>query len=65
VRTYQLSSNESLRDATVIVRDGRIESVQSIKVEAPAGATLIDLKGAKGDHLLEIPAWPQGHGLIR
>jgi imidazolonepropionase-like amidohydrolase len=38
-------SDQPLRDATVIVRNGRIESVQSIKVETPAGATLIDLKG--------------------
>ncbi|HET9531825.1 MAG TPA: amidohydrolase family protein, partial [Blastocatellia bacterium] len=38
-------SDQPLRDATLIVRNGRIESVQATKVEPPAGATLIDLKG--------------------
>jgi imidazolonepropionase-like amidohydrolase len=34
-----------IKDATVIVRDGRIESISSGKTERPAGATVIDLKG--------------------
>lgn len=34
-----------LSDATVIVRDGRIESVVSGKPELPAGAKVLDLKG--------------------
>jgi imidazolonepropionase-like amidohydrolase len=38
-------SGAPLRDATVIVRDGRIESVLTGKAEFPAGATLLDLKG--------------------
>jgi imidazolonepropionase-like amidohydrolase len=38
-------SDRPLRDVTVVVRNGRIESVQAIKEETPSGATLIDLKG--------------------
>ncbi|HSE98691.1 MAG TPA: amidohydrolase family protein, partial [Blastocatellia bacterium] len=38
-------SDQPLRDATVVVRNGRIESVQASKAEPAAGATLIDLKG--------------------
>jgi imidazolonepropionase-like amidohydrolase len=38
-------SDQPLRDVTVIVRNGRIESVQAGKAEIRAGATLIDLKG--------------------
>ncbi|MEK6320189.1 MAG: amidohydrolase family protein [Acidobacteriota bacterium] len=34
-----------LNDATVIVRDGRIEKVATGRVELPVGATVIDLKG--------------------
>jgi imidazolonepropionase-like amidohydrolase len=36
-------SNEPLRDVTVIVRNGKIEQVG--KVNPPAGATVLDLKG--------------------
>jgi len=36
-------SNEAIRDVTVIVRDGRIEQIG--KTPAPAGATVLDLKG--------------------
>jgi imidazolonepropionase-like amidohydrolase len=36
-------SNEPMRDATVVVRDGRIE--RAGKIDAPAGATVLDLKG--------------------
>ncbi|MEK6407221.1 MAG: amidohydrolase family protein [Acidobacteriota bacterium] len=34
-----------IRDATVIVRDGRIESVVTGKAELPPGATVMDLNG--------------------
>ncbi|MFY9570724.1 MAG: amidohydrolase family protein [Blastocatellia bacterium] len=34
-----------LKDATVVVRDGRIEKVATGRAELPAGATVIDLKG--------------------
>jgi imidazolonepropionase-like amidohydrolase len=34
-----------IKEATVIVRDGRIESVASGKADIPAGATVLDLKG--------------------
>lgn len=34
-----------IRDATVIVRDGRIESVVTGKTELPPGATVMDLNG--------------------
>jgi len=37
-------SSAPLRDASVIVRDGRIEKVAG-KLELPPGATVIDLKG--------------------
>ncbi len=36
-------SNEPLRDVTVIVRNGKIEQIS--KANAPAGATVLDLKG--------------------
>ena len=38
-------SNEPIRDATVIVRDGRIQSVATGRTEIPTGATVMDLKG--------------------
>ncbi|HWQ35706.1 MAG TPA: amidohydrolase family protein, partial [Blastocatellia bacterium] len=38
-------ANEPLRDATVIVRDGRIENIAAGAVSLPTGATVIDLKG--------------------
>lgn len=38
-------ANELLRDATVIVRDGRIENIATGAVSIPAGATVLDLKG--------------------
>ena len=38
-------SAQAMRDATVIVRDGRIENVSTGPVEIPAGATVVDLKG--------------------
>lgn len=38
-------SKEPLRDATVVVKDGRIESVNSPGNAIPAGATAIDLQG--------------------
>ncbi len=38
-------SAQPLHDATVVVRDGHIESVSTGKMEIPAGATVIDLKG--------------------
>src|SRR6185503_11403602 len=38
-------SNAPLRDATVIVRDDRIERVATGNVDVPAGATVLDLKG--------------------
>ena len=34
-----------LRDATIIVRDGKIERIATGQVNAPAGATILDLKG--------------------
>jgi len=34
-----------VRDATVIVRDGKIERIATGRVDAPAGATVLDLKG--------------------
>ncbi len=38
-------SPQPIRDATVIVRDGKIEKVATGPVELPAGATVLDLKG--------------------
>ncbi|MFN7946295.1 MAG: amidohydrolase family protein [Blastocatellia bacterium] len=38
-------ANEPLRDATVMVRDGRIENIATGAVSIPAGATVLDLKG--------------------
>lgn len=38
-------SAEPLRGVHVVIRDGRIEKVAPGKVEAPAGATVIDLQG--------------------
>jgi imidazolonepropionase-like amidohydrolase len=38
-------SKEPLRDATVVVKDGRIESVNSPANAVPGGATTIDLQG--------------------
>jgi imidazolonepropionase-like amidohydrolase len=38
-------SPQALRDATVIVRDGRIESVTTGSAPIPAGAAVLDLKG--------------------
>src|SRR6185295_8632301 len=38
-------SNAPIRNATVIVRDERIESVATGNVDLPAGATVLDLKG--------------------
>ena len=38
-------SDAPLRDATVIVRDGRIENVVTGRAELPSGATVLDLKG--------------------
>lgn len=38
-------SSEPIRDATVTVARGRIESINRGKVEIPAGATVLDLKG--------------------
>jgi imidazolonepropionase-like amidohydrolase len=38
-------ANEPLREATVIVRDGRIENIATGVVSIPAGATVLDLKG--------------------
>jgi len=34
-----------MRDATVIVRDGKIERIATGRVDGPAGATVLDLKG--------------------
>jgi imidazolonepropionase-like amidohydrolase len=36
---------EPLRSTTVVVRDGKIERIATGRVDAPAGATVIDLKG--------------------
>src|SRR5262245_2127520 len=36
-------SNEPLRDATIVIRNGKIEEIG--RVNAPAGATVLDLKG--------------------
>jgi imidazolonepropionase-like amidohydrolase len=38
-------SNEPTRDANVVVRDGRIESVSPAGTAVPAGATILDLQG--------------------
>jgi imidazolonepropionase-like amidohydrolase len=38
-------SNEPLRNATVFVRDGKIEDITTGNANIPAGATVIDLKG--------------------
>ncbi len=38
-------STQSLRDATIIVRDGRIERVSTGPMDIPAGATVLNLKG--------------------
>ena len=38
-------SDQPLRDATVIVRNGKIEDVRTGSVSLPEGATVIDLKG--------------------
>lgn len=38
-------SDQPLRDATVFVRDGKIEDVVAGSTSVPAGATVIDLKG--------------------
>ena len=38
-------SPKPIHDATVVVRDGKIESVSSGPVEIPRGATVLDLKG--------------------
>jgi imidazolonepropionase-like amidohydrolase len=38
-------SAHPVRDATVIVRDGKIDTVATGPVELPAGATVLDLKG--------------------
>ena len=37
---------EPMRNASVVIRDGRIERFATGAVAAPAGATVIDLKGA-------------------
>ena len=34
-----------IKDATVLIRDGRIESIVTGKAEIPSGATILDLKG--------------------
>ncbi|MDQ3949403.1 MAG: hypothetical protein M3282_03570, partial [Gemmatimonadota bacterium] len=36
---------EPLRDATVVVRDGKIERIVAGRVDVPSGATVLDLKG--------------------
>jgi imidazolonepropionase-like amidohydrolase len=36
---------EPVRNATVVVRDGKIERIVAGRIDAPAGATVIDLKG--------------------
>ena len=36
---------EPLRDATVVVRNGKIERIAAGRVDVPAGATVLDLKG--------------------
>jgi imidazolonepropionase-like amidohydrolase len=38
-------SNAPISDATVLIRDGRIESVATGKPEIPPGASVLDLKG--------------------
>lgn len=38
-------SPQPIRDATVVVRDGKIESVTVGSVKTPDGATVFDLKG--------------------
>ena len=38
-------SKEALRDASVVVKDGRIDSVNPSGAAVPAGATTIDLQG--------------------
>lgn len=38
-------SNQPLRDASVIIRGGKIESISSGSANIPAGAKLLDLKG--------------------
>jgi imidazolonepropionase-like amidohydrolase len=38
-------SNQPVRDATVIVREGRIENIAQGTSAAPAGATVLDLEG--------------------
>jgi imidazolonepropionase-like amidohydrolase len=36
---------EPLRDATLLIRDGRVESVSTSKIEIPSGVAVLDLKG--------------------
>lgn len=36
---------EPLRDATVVIRDGKIERIVAGSISVPAGATVLDLKG--------------------
>src|SRR5262252_7371952 len=53
-----------VRDATLVIRDGRIETVSTSKTEIPAGTPLLDLKGRwllpgfvdAHAHLADLPA---------
>ncbi|MBI3698332.1 MAG: hypothetical protein HY238_26280, partial [Acidobacteria bacterium] len=49
-------SAQPLRNATVVVRDGRIESVAAGEQAAPAGATVLDLRGR-----WVLPGWVDAH----